>query len=258
MSEARSLSGRSVVAVFAHPDDEAIACGGTLARLADEGARVTVVCASRGELGSASDPALVSGGDLGRVRAAELEASARALGVHEVRLLSHADGCLRWSDALAAEIHATIAECRADAVITFDADGLYWHGDHIGVHEHTTRAVAALGPKAPPLYYVSMGPGTMRAVVEAARAHGGAPDGEGLWGISPDAFGVEAPAPTVTVDVRATVHRKLAAIRCHRTQLGPASPFICLSDEDALRLLATERFRRAPGAPTDDVLELLG
>ena len=64
----RPLAGRTVLAIFAHPDDESLACGGTLARLADAGVRVVLLCASRGESGSVSDPALVPDGDLGRVR----------------------------------------------------------------------------------------------------------------------------------------------------------------------------------------------
>ena len=55
----RSLEGRTVLGIFAHPDDESLACGGTLARLADAGARVVIVCASHGEAGSICDPALV-------------------------------------------------------------------------------------------------------------------------------------------------------------------------------------------------------
>src|SRR5262249_57138428 len=67
-----SLAGRTVLGIFAHPDDESLACGGTFARLADAGARVVLLCASRGEGGSVSDPSLVPDGDLGRVREREL------------------------------------------------------------------------------------------------------------------------------------------------------------------------------------------
>src|SRR6476646_5382327 len=96
-SGAPDFSGRTILAVFAHPDDEALACGGTIARLADAGARVVLVCASRGELGSLADPALVAGSDIARVRAEELAASAAVLGIAEIVQLEHEDGCLRWS-----------------------------------------------------------------------------------------------------------------------------------------------------------------
>jgi N-acetyl-1-D-myo-inositol-2-amino-2-deoxy-alpha-D-glucopyranoside deacetylase len=250
------LAGRTIVCVLAHPDDEALACGGTLARLADAGARVVIVCASRGELGSISDPALVADRGLAAARTEELRASARVLGAYEVVQLGHADGCLRWSEGLERDITAVVARHDADAVITFDADGLYWHPDHIGVHERTTAAVAALGPAAPALYYVSMREGAMRALVDAAHARGAAPDGGGLWGITPDAFGVQAPAPTLSVDVGPWIERKLAAVRCHRTQLGAGSPFAWIDASEARRWLGRELFRRAPvAAETGDVLE---
>src|SRR5437588_10542660 len=112
-----ALAGRPILAVFAHPDDESLACGGTLARAADAGARIVLLCASRGERGSISDPALVPDGDLGRVRAHELRQAAAVLGVADVIVLDHPDGDLRWADAelLHDEIVETIRRSRADA-----------------------------------------------------------------------------------------------------------------------------------------------
>src|SRR5204862_4946624 len=93
------LAGRTVLGIFAHPDDESLACGGTLARLADAGARVILLCASRGERGTVSDPALVpDDGDLGAVRVAELHEAAKVLGIAEVMVCDHGDGNLRWND----------------------------------------------------------------------------------------------------------------------------------------------------------------
>ena len=109
-------------------------------------------------------------------------------------------------------------------MITFAEDGLYWHLDHIGVHERTYTAVLSLGADAPPLYYVTMPRGVMREVVEAAHAKGGAPPDSSFWGIAPDAFGDGAKPPTFVVDVRDWVPRKLAALRCHRTQMGAEQP----------------------------------
>ena len=210
--EAGSLAGRTVLAVFAHPDDESFACGGTLARLADAGARVVLLCASRGEAGSISDSALVPDGNLGDVRTQELHAAAAILGIAEVIVLDHPDGDLRWDDVpeLHAEIVTTVRRCRPDAVITFDEDGFYWHLDHIGVHERTYTALLSLGADAPPLYYVTMIKGIMREVVEAAHAKGGAPPDSSFWGIAPDAFGDGANPPTFVIDVRDWAVRKLA------------------------------------------------
>jgi LmbE family N-acetylglucosaminyl deacetylase len=261
-SAALPLAGRTVLAVFAHPDDESLACGGTIARLSDAGARVIVVCASRGEAGSCSDPSLVpDGDDLGLVRARELRDAAAVLGVAEVIVLDHRDGDLRWVDVpeLHAELVMMLERYRPDAVITFAEDGLYWHLDHIGVHERTYTAVLALGGAAPPLYYVTMQPGMMREVVDAAHTKGGSPPDSSFWGIEADAFGAYAKPPSFVIDVRNWVPRKLAALRCHRTQMGPNNPIAWIDEEEARRWLGVEQFRRAPlDAAGDPILEPFG
>jgi N-acetylglucosamine malate deacetylase 2 len=255
------FSGRTVLAVFAHPDDESLACGGTLARLADAGARVVIICGSRGESGSVSDPALVNGEDLGAVRTRELAAAASVLGVNDVIVLSHPDGDLRWDDVpeFHAEIVHAIEQFRPAAVITFAEDGLYWHLDHIGVHERTYTAVKSFGADAPPLYYVTMPKGIMRAIVEAAHAKGGASPTSSFWGIEPDAFGDEAIPATFAIDVREWIPRKLEALRCHRTQMGLDNPIVWIDEEDARQWLGAEYFRRSPLESADGTaLEQLG
>jgi LmbE family N-acetylglucosaminyl deacetylase len=255
------LAGRTILGVFAHPDDESLACGGTLARAADAGAKVVLLCATRGERGSICDPSLVPDGDLGRVRIRELHDAAAVLGAADVVVLDHPDGDVRWTDValLHDEIVAIVRRYRPDAVITFDEDGLYWHMDHIGVHERTLTAVSSLGGDAPPLYFVTMPNGVMGQVVEAAHAKGGAPPDSSLWGIAPEVFGFETEPPTFSVDVRDWVGRKLAALRCHRTQMGAHNPFVWIDEEEARRWLGTELFRRAPiDAAGASILELLG
>ena len=241
---ADSAVPRTVLAVFAHPDDESLACGGTLTRLADAGVRVVLLCGSRGESGSISDPSLVPDGDLGRVRATELGQAAAVLGVAEVIQEDHPDGDLRWEDVpeFHAEIVAALQRYRPDAVITFAEDGLYWHLDHIGVHERTYTAVKSLGADAPALYYVTMPKGVMREVVEAALAKRG---DSSFWGIEPDAFGDSAVPPTFSIDVRKWVPRKLAALRCHRTQMGSNNPIAWIDEDEARRWLGVEYFRRS-------------
>lgn len=256
----RALAGRTILAVFAHPDDESLACGGTLARVADAGARVVLICASRGERGSITDPSLVPDGDLAAVRASELREAADVLGIADVLLFTHPDGNLRWADVpeFHAEIVGAIREYRADAVVTFAEDGLYWHADHIGVHERTRTAVRSFGTDAPSLYYVTMPKGVMREVVETAIADGWVQPDSGIWGIAPDAFGGIARPPSFVVDVCDWVPRKLAALRCHRTQIGTSNPFARLSAADARRWLGIEQFRRARPQFGTSLLELVG
>jgi N-acetylglucosamine malate deacetylase 2 len=101
------LAVRVIFAVFVHPDDESLACGGTLARLADLGASlILLLCATHGERGFVSEPALVADADLGRVRTGEL----RVLGLRTVLLLDHPDGNVRWAHGsrLAVEIASVV------------------------------------------------------------------------------------------------------------------------------------------------------
>lgn len=256
--DGRPPGSPAILAVFAHPDDESLACGGTLACAADAGLVVTVLSASRGEAGS-SDPSR-DPSELARTRTDELQRAARILGVAETIALDVADGNIRWSepDRLIGAIVRTIARCGAAAVITFDEDGLYWHPDHIGVHEQTTDAVRSLGSAAPALYYVSLPEGAIRSIAEAVERRGGPAASASFWGISPEAFGHAAPSPTFTVDVGAYVARKLAALRAHASQIGQGHALSWVTDDDARRWLAVECFRRAPvGNQATDILERL-
>lgn len=255
--DSQSVSGRAVLGVFAHPDDESLACGGTFARLADHGARVVLMCATHGERGGATGPAKDRA--LGQTRVHELCDAAAALGVSDVIVLNHPDGELRWtgSAALQAQIVMAIERYTPAAVITFGEDGLYWHTDHVAVHERTTEAVTSIGPAAPPLYYVTMPRGVMRPLVDAAVASGWAAPEKGFWSLTPDAFGLHARPPSVVLDVRDWTSRKLAAIRCHRSQIGAGGPFGDIDEEHARRWLGIEHFHRAATGPAAGVLELL-
>jgi LmbE family N-acetylglucosaminyl deacetylase len=254
----RALLGREVLAVFAHPDDESLACGGTLARLADQGMRVVVMSASHGERGALTGPARDD--RLGRERALELRAAVAALGLAGLIIGDHPDGDLQWSHV--SEFHAELVTYlrrhRPAAVMTFGEDGLYWHLDHVGVYERTKTAVQSLADEAPPMYCVTMARGVMPEIVATARAAGWAPPPKGFWSLIPQAFGIAAEPPTITIDVGRWVPRKLAAILCHRSQMLEGHPFEQLGDDAARRLLGTEYFHRAD-VPTSapPVLETL-
>jgi N-acetyl-1-D-myo-inositol-2-amino-2-deoxy-alpha-D-glucopyranoside deacetylase len=206
-----------------------------------------------------SDPALVGGEDLGAVRARELRNAAKVIGISDVLLYTHPDGDLRWAEVpdLHVEIVLAIQRYKPDAVITFAEDGLYWHLDHIGVHERTYTAVKSFGPWAPPLYYVTMQQGLIREIVDAARSNGATLRGR-PFNVEPDAFGDQAKPPSFVVDVRKWVPRKLEALRCHRTQIGADNAFYHLTGEQAERLLGVEQFRRADlAAGWESVIEQL-
>lgn len=246
------MTRHSLLAVFAHPDDESIACGGLLARCAEMGVRVALVCVTRGEDGPQQETLGADG--LRDVRTQEMQAASRILGIDELVFLDYPDGCLPWVDEaeLTDRLAGVILRLHPDVVVTFGHDGLYWHPDHVAVHERTTAAVVSLGDQAPALYYVTMPPGLVRRIVDEAMAEdvvaarsraGGAP--VSVLGIDdPDAFGAAADPPTLVIDVGAWAARKLAALRCHHTQVG-GGVLSRISDSDAPRLLGIEHFHRA-------------
>lgn len=253
------LAGKRLLAVFAHPDDESLACGGLLARCAAEGARVTLLCATRGEAGERV-PGCSDDVGLGIVRRGELHDAAERLGIHELILLDHPDGELPGENyaLFRQEMVVAMRYVRPDAVVTFGPDGLYWHPDHIYVHERVTEAVAQLAPDQPALYYVVFPQDLMTNVLKLAKAQAPAGEELTLWDIDAEAFGAYAPPPTLVVDVSAYVGRKLDALRAHRSQIGSRSPFSWLTPASAAPLLGHEYFARSAGTTAASFIEEMG
>lgn len=153
----QDLTGRTVVVLHAHPDDEAIFTGATIRRLADHGARVVLVTATHGELGEPKVP--LKGRTVGQVRTEELERAAELLGVSRLVLLGRRDSGLPGWDSLQhpralvradlASVARTLARVveteRAEAVVGYDADGIYGHPDHVAVHLVARHAATLAG-----------------------------------------------------------------------------------------------------------------
>ena len=137
------LQGRSLLGVFAHPDDESLACGGLLAWCAELGARVSILCATRGEMGRGS----VS--DLSLIRTNELAAAARALGVSDVRMLDYEDGMLEATIALRRDLTRLIRRFRPDAVVCGDPTVRYYGSTYLNHPDHRAAADAALDATFP-------------------------------------------------------------------------------------------------------------
>src|SRR6187401_166300 len=122
--------------VLAHPDDESLGNGGTLARYAAEGVETYLATATRGERGWNGPPDAYPGPEaLGRTREAELRAAAAELGLREVSFLDYIDGDLDQADPAEAvgRIGAVLRRVRPHVVITFGPDGAYGHPDHIAI-----------------------------------------------------------------------------------------------------------------------------
>lgn len=239
----------TLLAIFAHPDDESIFAGGTLARYAAEGWRVALLCATRGEWGPISDETLADYGNLGEVRERELRAAGGELGVSWLRFLDLEDGTVGSIAGTEAEplvlekMVRAIRELRPEVVITFGPDGVYGHPDHVAVGQLTVKAcgLAAdarshshlkaenLAPHCVhELYFATFPQGYIADLFTQVSAAGVKAD---LWGIPAEQFGVPEEEITHTLDITAYLPRKLAAIRCHRTQLDEQN-LLRLAPED--------------------------
>ena len=250
------MTAGGVLAVFAHPDDESLLAGGTLAACAEAGTDVGLLSLTRGELGEIADPALATRGGLAAVRTRELEAAGRVLGASWTECLDFPDGSLEWAPA--DEVRKAVAHRIADhgprAVITFAPEGLYWHPDHLATHRLTVEAVAgASGPLW--LYGATWPVGLAERLVSEVRALGLSAE---LWGLEPTAFGAEEEAITTVLDVSSFLSAKLAALRTHRSQLGSEHVLSTMPDEVAAKLLAREYFvrLRSPGDSQDWLLKV--
>ncbi len=234
-----------VLAVFAHPDDETFRCGGTLALLARQGVRVQVLTATRGQAGSCGDPPLCTPEELPAMREQELRSACAALGIEPPRLLDYRDGALAEVDEEEAveQVLAVIRELRPQVLLTWPPDGLSGHPDHVAVSRWAALAferASALGQDAPvALYYLAV-PRSIAEALGLAHLHA-IPDEE----------------VTLAVDVMPVWEQKLAAIRCHRTQLG-GSPILAAPPERQRLFLGVEHFQRAAEREGPDLLAVVG
>jgi LmbE family N-acetylglucosaminyl deacetylase len=240
-----------LLAIFAHPDDESMMAGGTLAACGALGAEVRLLSMTHGELGPIADGKTTRRA-LGGMRAGELQEAGRALGVRETQCLDYPDGTLRSVDARAAasDLSDRILVWRPDVVITFGPEGLYWHKDHMAVHRFVVEAirqVVRVGAN-PWLYFATWPAGMTTELVHEMEVRELAAD---LWGLSPGDFGAPAETITTKVDVRRFLGRKVQALRSHRTQLPADHLFTNLPGDLAERFLGWEYFVRAHPRETD-------
>ena len=138
------MDNLKLLAVFAHPDDESMGMGGTLAKYSAEGIQTHLVCASRGERGwfgpEEQNPGLER---LGQIRTAELEAAVRELGMTSLSFLDYIDGDVDQADHAEAieRIVTHIRRIQPHVVVTFPPDGIYGHPDHIAIGQFTNAAL---------------------------------------------------------------------------------------------------------------------
>ncbi len=219
------MTNASLLAVFAHPDDETFRCGGTLALLAQRGVRVQVLTATRGQAGSCGDPPLCAPEELPAVRENELRCACAALGIQPPILLDYQDDQLSKADPerIVSEILAVVREVRPQMILTYGSDGVSGHPDHIAIGCFAAEAFRrALDVVA--LHAIAV-PHSLARTLDMTQIHS-----------------VPDHSISLTVDVSTVWNAKMSAIRCHRTQLGE-SPILRASPEKQHLFLGTEHFQ---------------
>ncbi|KAA0232536.1 MAG: N-acetyl-alpha-D-glucosaminyl L-malate deacetylase 1 [Acidimicrobiales bacterium] len=188
------------LAVYAHPDDPEVACGGTLIGWARDGADILIVVVARGEKGSL-DPE-VDPEKLASIRLAEAAAADRVLGVRERLNLGLADGEIENTTTLREELVRAVREFRPEVVLTHDPTAVFFGSGYVNHHDHRELGWAVLDSCAPsaasPLYFPGTGPAhQVRAVYLSGT-------------LEPDTF----------IDVSGSLEAKAEALSCHSSQLG--------------------------------------
>jgi len=152
----------NILAFFAHPDDETMLAGGTLALLAEQGAKVHYLSATRGEGGETGEPPLCAPEDLGEAREAELVCAVQVLGGSSLTFLGYTDPRVGPEEELyaytedltmlAGQVAASLRQFEIDAVLTHGSNGEYGHPAHVLTYQAARVAVASFGEDAPLLY----------------------------------------------------------------------------------------------------------
>ena len=258
----------TLLCVHPHPDDESIACGGVLARAADQGLRTVVVTCTGGEEGDNLAGIDLGGESLVTHRRRELAAALAVLGVAQHHWLGYRDSGMAGLASndhpdsfhraevgeAAARLAALIRAERPQVVVSDDEHGTYGHPDHVQAHRVTVAAVAlAADPGAAvegapwrvaKRYVHTLGRGRLLAVHRALLDAGlPSPFGDaGLERVEDLALGTDDAAVTTEVDVRAWLPAKRAALAAHASQIGPDSFFLNTPDALAEQMFGSEQF----------------
>lgn len=250
----------TIVSFHAHPDDESISTGGTLAKAAAEGHRVVVVVATRGEHGEVPDGLLAPGEELAERRVKETTEAAQILGVHRLEFLDYVDSGTMgaatndaagsfWRagvDEAADRVAAILVEEGADILTIYDARGVTGHPDHIQVHRVGTRA--ATRARTGSVYEVTVNRDHVRAIMDHTATIGLSPPD----GIDLQSLGVPAAEVTTTVDVSEFLSAKRRAMAAHQSQVSETSVFLAMPDPVFALVWGSEWFIARGNAPVHE------
>jgi len=255
------MKTRRLMAVLAHPDDESLGVGGTLAKYASEGVDVFLLTATRGNsgryLGRRPDDCRHPGPSaLAKIREAELRAAATALGVREVSLLGYGDQHLDSANPreVVARIVQHLRRVQPEVVVTFGPDGAYGHPDHVAISQFTTAAIVAAADAAfaddgtramrphavSKLYYLAWPESTWKAYQAAFRTLVSTVDGAERHAVPWPEWAI-----TTRIDTRSFWPTVWQAVSCHESQITGYEVLKQLSPDDHQALWGQQSFYRA-------------
>jgi len=263
----------TLVSFHAHPDDESIQTGGTLAKAAAAGHRVILVFATRGEHGEVDDGFLGDEERLEHRREDESRRSGEILGAQRVEFLGYHDSGMMgtaendlptafWQadvEEAAERLAAILREEGADVLTVYDSDGGYGHPDHIQVHRVGVRAAERAG--TPRVFEATMNRDHIRRVMQAAIEAGSIPAEEVPDVTEMDSFGRPESVITTSVDVRDFLAAKRASMAAHASQIDEQSFFLAMPEEAFAESFGTEWYIRhgvPEGHRDDDLFAGLG
>jgi LmbE family N-acetylglucosaminyl deacetylase len=263
------MNQQKILLCLAHPDDEILGPGGTMAKYAENGAYIELVCATRGEAGEIADPAFATPETLPQVRENELQCAAQTLGIQKVTFLGYRDSGMAGTpenerpdafinaaaDEVVAQLVAAMRRVQPQVVLTFEPFGGYGHPDHIAIHHHTHAAFEKAGDAAyrpelgrpfqpHRLFYPIVRTAFFYEMKEKMEQHGLDTSFFSDLEASQDKRWPDDKY-NVVVDVKDTIRRKMTAFACHRTQFGPDNFFRRLPEVEMAQLLQTEYFALA-------------
>jgi LmbE family N-acetylglucosaminyl deacetylase len=253
----------TVVFFHAHPDDEAISTGGTMARMAADGHRVVLVTATRGELGEVPEGLLDPGETLAQRRAEELAAACKVLGVARHEYLGYRDSGMAgeptnedpasfWkanADEAAQRLAAILDEEHADVFSTYDENGGYGHPDHIQVHRVGIRA--AEQARTARVFMATVNRDYLLSLADRSDELGLSMPEEQRAML--DTLGVHAERITTAVDVSGYLDAKRRAMEAHASQITDTSFFLMMPPEVFAEVWGTEWYIRVGAEPQPEV-----
>ncbi len=260
----------TILAVYAHPDDEVFGTGGTLVRYAKEGHTVKLICATKGERGKITDPEINADADVATLREQELKDCCRILGIDTPIFLGYHDsGRLEPSEnnsrallninelEIEKVLLKHIAEIKPNVIISFDPHGIYGHIDHIKIHRAVTAAFwsagGITGPIPKRLFYSVMPTQNLQALQKIRK-------NSPLSNLDPTIYGATENSFAAVIDVSDYLLIKMKAISAHRSQVGPNSTFANIDAPEWQEMLIKEAFTLGglrgsfPTMPVNDLL----